>query len=322
MNNQNEDIKSEDPSAQKKFSKKQIQQLVLLGAIGAFVLFIQLFEIKIDAKPFLKNRLISAPRLGQDGNNSEKNLEESVLPADGTTLPIKWGSFGSRMIAAGAIDKDKFESLYKSRGGMGEYEKNLLSGETDGNLKITPENSGVILNLLWAFGLGNKNPILEKGPMQDSRYDGAGRFASTGGWTLAKGNAMDHYSAHSFIVLNQEQQALVEKVSKNIYRPCCGNSTYFPDCNHGMAMLALLELMAWQGVGEEEMYKTALQINSYWFPDTYVTIAKYFEKRGVAWKDVDPKTVLGSAYSSASGYQGILSEIEPPQNSGGGGCGA
>ena len=59
---------------------------------------------------------------------------------------------------------------------------------------------------------------------------------------------MNHYSMHRFIVLTPEQQALVEKVSKGIYRPCCGNSVYFPDCNHGMAMLGLLELMASQGV--------------------------------------------------------------------------
>ena len=30
------------------------------------------------------------------------------------------------------------------------------------------------------------------------------------------------------------------KIAKGIYRPCCNNSTYFPDCNHGMAMLGLL----------------------------------------------------------------------------------
>ena len=114
----------------------------------------------------------------------------------------------------------------------------------------------------------------------------------------------------------------MERVSKNIYRPCCGNSVYFPDCNHGMAMLGLLELMAAQGTSEEEMYKAALQVNSYWFPDTYLTLAKYFEQRGVEWSKVSPKEVLGAAYSSAQGYQQILAEVEPPQSQGGGGCGA
>jgi hypothetical protein len=157
--------------------------------------------------------------------------------------------------------------------------------------------------------------------MADQRYGGAAGFASTGGWTISRGDPMDHYSAHEFVVLTPEQQAKVVRVSQNIYRPCCGNSTYFPDCNHGMGMLGLLELMAAQGVPEEEMYRVALQVNSYWFPDTYLTIAKYFEKKGIAWSAVDPKTVLGANFSSASGYQRVLREVKPLQSQRGPGCG-
>ena len=87
-------------------------------------------------------------------------------------------------------------------------------------------------------------------------------------------------------------------------------------------MLGLLELLASQGASEEEMYTVALQVNSYWFPDTYLTIAKYFQIRGVEWDEISPKEILGSSYSSASGYQQILNEVTPPQSSGGGGsCG-
>ena len=178
-----------------------------------------------------------------------------------------------------------------------------------------------MLNLLWALGLGNKNEILEKGPMMYAKYGGAGNFASTGGWSLASGKAMDHYSKHSFIKLTPEQQALVARASQNIYRPCCGNSTYFPDCNHGMAMLGLLELMASQGVSEAEMYKTALKVNSYWFPDTYLTIAKYLAGKGIAWEQADAKGVLSSEFSSAGGYRQVRSQVEPVQQQGGGGCG-
>ena len=49
-------------------------------------------------------------------------------------------------------------------------------------------------------------------------------------------------------------------------------------------MLGLLELMASQGLSEEEMYKYALIVNSYWFPDTYLAIAKYFEKEALNGK--------------------------------------
>src|SRR3989344_1619048 len=131
---------------------------------------------------------------------------------------LNWANLGAKMVEAGVIDKDKFENLYSQRGGLSEVDKKLLYGTHNGDITITPENSGMMLNMLWAFGLGNKNPILENGPMMDPRYGGAGNFASTGGWTLSNESAMDHYSMHQFVDLTPEQQALVEKVAKNIYR--------------------------------------------------------------------------------------------------------
>jgi len=252
---------------------------------------------------------------------SEEYYEKEIIPKDGVILPVKWGDLGARMISSGVIDKSKLEELYVGRGGLSNEEKKLLEGIDNGNLKITRENSGFVLNLLWALGLGNKNEILENGPMSDKKYGGAGGFASTGGWTLARGDAMSHYSKHRFIVLTPEQQTLVEKVSKGIYRPCCGNSTYFPDCNHGMAMLGLLELMASQGVSEDEMYKTALAVNSYWFPDTYITIAKYLKSQGKDWSAADPKEILGFDYSSGAGFQKVKSKINSTDFKGGGSCG-
>jgi len=189
--------------------------------------------------------------------------------AEKALFALNWGNIGMRMVEAGVIDKDKFESLYSQKGGLSDIEKNLLYGKDNDKLVISQDNSGFMLNLLWAFGLSNKNPILENGPMMDPRYGGAGNFASTGGWTLARGKAMEHYSMHQFVTLTPEQQLLVEKVAKNVYRPCCNNSTYFPDCNHGMAMLGLLELMASQGASEADMYDVALQVNTLWFPGQY-----------------------------------------------------
>ena len=156
--------------------------------------------------------------------------------------------------------------------------------------------------------------------MMNPAYKDAGNFASTGGWTLAKGLAMNYYDKYPLVVLTSSQQTLVDSVSRNIYRPCCGNSTHFPDCNHGMAMLGLLQLMASQGVSEQEMWQTALQVNSYWFPDTYMTLAAYFDQQGTTWDEVDPRLALGKEYSSASGYQRVLQEIEPVKLQGGGGC--
>ncbi|MDP2789142.1 MAG: hypothetical protein Q8O46_03795 [bacterium] len=239
-----------------------------------------------------------------------------------TPFVLAWGNMGQKMMEAGVVDKGKFENLYQAKGGMKASEKELFYS-TDGNdFTLTSENSGMALHMLWALGLGNKNSILENGPMMDKKYGGAGGFASTGGWTLADGNAMNHYNMHSFITLTPEEQVLVEKVAKNIFRPCCDNSTYFPDCNHGMAMLGLLELMASQGTSEAEMYKVALQVNTLWFPDTYETIKVYMKSKGVEWKDVNPQEILGVNYSSASGYQKVLSQIQPQQQRNGSSCGA
>ena len=135
------------------------------------------------------------------------------------------------------------------------------------------------------------------------------------------GDPMDHYNRHMFFTLTSEQQALVDKVSRGIYRPCCNNSTHFPDCNHGMAMLGFLELMASQGVNEADMWKAALAVNSYWFPDTYVTIATYMKNKGTEWQNVNAQEMLGFDYSSGSGYAKIASQVaKPAQRSVGGGC--
>ncbi len=241
---------------------------------------------------------------------------------NGVEIPVKWGNLGVQMTESGVIDKTKFEDLYRERGGLTEADKRLLESVDNGNLVINSGNSGVVLNMLWALGLGNKNAILENGPMMDPKYGGAKNFASTGGWSLAKGNTMNHYSMHKFITLTPEQQILVERVAKNIYRPCCDNSTYFPDCNHGMAMLGLLELMASQGVPEADMYKVALQVNTLWFPDQYAAIKTLVTSQGVDWNTVDPKKILGPEYSSASGIQKVMSQIKPQEQKRGTGCGA
>jgi len=249
-------------------------------------------------------------------------LEEAVLPSEGVVLPASWGDLGVQLVNSGTIDADKFKAIYEQRGAFTDEYKNLLLGNNNGQIKITRENSGYYLNLFWALGLANKNPILDTGEMMDLKYGGAGNFASTGGWTIAKGNSMDHYSKHAFITLTLEQQALVDKVSRGIYRPCCGNSVHFPDCNHGMAMLGLLELMASQGASEQDMWKTALVVNSYWFPDTYLTIATYMKEKGIEWKNVNPQEMLGANYSSGQGFANIASQvIKPASSQSAGGCG-
>lgn len=178
------------------------------------------------------------------------------------------------------------------------------------------------LNLLWAFGLANKNQVLESGPIMDVRYGGPENMASVGGWSVTTGSVMNHYAKHALVTLTPDQQTLVEKIAKGIYRPCCNNSTHFPDCNHGMAMLGLLEYLASQGATEDQMWNAAITANMSWFPDQYQTIAQYLKIKGIDSKTITPQMLLGVEYSSGSGFAKIAAQVpQGQQQRGGSGCG-
>jgi len=293
------------------------QKILLFFSISFFVIvtgvsFLVYFsrpKVVPDYQPAAYNRF--------DSNFSAVKL----APGEEVVLPIRWGSLGKKLVEAGVIDPAALESIYQARGGLNQMEKLLLSGEQNGWLAINARNAGFLLNLFWAFGLSNDNRILKEGPMTNPRYGGIGGFASVGGWTIAKGGATRHYARHPFVVLSSEQQSLVERVSKNIYRPCCDNPAHFPDCNHGMAMLGALELMAAQGATEEEMYQAALALNSFWFPDTYRRLAQHLASQNLDWARTSPKVILSYNFSSASGFRNILNQMEPTKNLNQNSCG-
>lgn len=259
-------------------------------------------------------RAVQKPEAGTPSAQEQAD-EEMIIPRAGVVLPIRLGTIGPDLVDTGVIAREKFLALYE--GEKKKIAEKLLTSTTDATFTITRENAPMFLNLMWALGLGNENRVLTEGPMMDPQYNGAGNFASTGGWTLAQGDAMNHYGKHSFVTLTPYEQVLVEKVSQNIYRPCCDNPTYFPDCNHGMAMLGLLELLASQGATEDEMYRAALAVNSYWFPDTYLTIAEYLRMNDSSWTATAPRVILGKEYSSASGFQKVTAKVQPKARSGG-----
>lgn len=201
-------------------------------------------------------------------------------------------------------------------------EKMLETLTANGTIDSSKLSQVTELNLLWAYGLANKNQVLENGPIMDARYGGPTNMASVGGWTVTSGSVMDHYAKHTLATLTPDQQALVEKIAKGIYRPCCNNSTYFPDCNHGMAMLGLLEYLASTGATEDQMWNAAITANMSWFPDQYETIAQYLKIKGIDIKTVTPQMLLGAEYSSGSGFAKIASQVpQSQQKRSGGGCG-
>ncbi len=260
---------------------------------------------------------------------SKDNIFDQINPTSGFEINATYGDLGPKMVALGVIDQKKFESTYQnSNQPLTADQEKILTQGSDQKIKITSDNSYFLLNFFWAVGLANKSNILSQGDMvKYGGQGGAGNFASTGGWTLAKSSAMNYYSKSPLISLTPDQEKLVENVSSNIYRPCCDNPTSFPDCNHGMALLGILELMASQGASEADMYNAAKYINAFWFPGNYSDLALYFKnKEGKSFKDIDAKTILSKDYSSATGYQNKkqwLTQngvVETPAKQGGG-CG-
>lgn len=250
-----------------------------------------------------------------------EDLEAKVIPEDGYVVNLKWGDVGKKLVSAGGIDMAKFSKNYEK--GYDE-ELKFLTEKKDGGIKVDARSAYFWVNTLWALGLTQKSDVLEKGVMGTQYKKELGNFASTAGWTLGAKKATDLYSSKMIIDLDSKEQERIAKIAAGIYRPCCGNSAAFPDCNHGMAILGLVELMVDQGFADEEIYKAALAFNSYWFAQTYVDLAYYFQtKENVSWDKVDPKVVLGNQYSSSTGYKAITQEIEgaPTLKRGGSSCG-
>jgi hypothetical protein len=255
-------------------------------------------------------------------------LAKQVNPETGFELPMSYGNMGPQLISIGAIDKAQFVKLYQDKGKpLTEEQLSVLQTAVDGRVRIDKSNSDFMLNFFWAVGLVNKNPILETGEMMEGGRGQVGNFASTGGWTLGAKPATELYSNVEIIKLTPDQQARVEEVSQNTYRPCCGNSTHFPDCNHGMALLGLLELMASQDATVDEMYLAAKQVNAFWFPDQMLEVATYFQAvEGKDFDTVNAKEVVSDKHFSGNGFrqthQALLERgLLPQAPSGGQSCG-
>lgn len=255
--------------------------------------------------------------------NSLEALQEKVLPKNGYRFKIDLGVLGKRMIDDGVIDKAKLAKALTGKDTLASNLDKYLNGSSQKEIELNQDNAQFWVDVLWGFGLANKNPILETGQMAEG--GNTANFASTGGWTIGAKAPMDLYSKFSYITLSENQQEMVSEIAGNIYRPCCGNSTAFPDCNHGMAALGLIELMVSQNKSKEEIYKTVLAFNSYWFPQTYLDIAYHFQKSGRDYSKIPAQELLSKTFSSAMGYAVVRKEVGNlpwPLLQGGGSCGA
>ena len=221
-----------------------------------------------------------------------------VLPARGFESRVRLGASIVKLIEAGVIDPQKFGALYRSRSGLSVELERILAAPSDQPIVLTPGNAGDYVNLLWPVGLANHMSANEKSPLNGKSIS---NFASTAGWTLGKeGNGSAYFNRFRIVALTPDEEARVTRIARHTYRPCCNNSTFFQDCNHGSALLGLLELGASQGLTDDELYREALTFNSFWFPRNYVETAIYFRvARGIDWTHVDPREVMGFDYSAA-----------------------
>ena len=270
------------------------------------------------------NTLYNA-NVSETENKLIDEVTAKVLPEKGFISKIALSDSVVKLVENGVIDREKFLAIYQDRGGLLAELKDVLDKTSSKPILLTRKNANYYVNLLWPLGLSNymssnkQSPILGK-----SLFN----FASTGGWDLGKEeNGGAYFNKLKIVELALEQEALVTKIAQNAYRPCCNNSTFYQDCNHGSALLGLLQLGAAQGLTEDDLYREAVAFNSFWFPHNYIQTALYFKAvKGIDWDKVDPKVVMGKDFSSGSGNAAIQAEVAKipglvPQQKGGASCG-
>lgn len=226
----------------------------------------------------------------------------NVIPPAGYQSRIALKDSVVRLVHNGVIDPVKFLALQEYNGKMPQELSRVLEEPSAKPILLTRENASYYVNLLWPVGLSNRMVANLESPVAGPDLTD---FASTGGWTLGKqpeGSA--YFNKYPIVELKPAEEALAVHVAKSTFRPCCNNSTFFQDCNHGSALLGVLQLGASQGLREEELYQEALAFNSFWFPDYYVQTALYFKVvRKTDWRDVDPRMVMGPDFSAGGPWQ-------------------
>ncbi|MEK0082898.1 hypothetical protein [Benzoatithermus flavus] len=246
----------------------------------------------------------------EQGFQSRIALGDSIvrLVAEGVVEPAKLLALDEHRRRGAPLPPDDVLSLVRGRtsaraqAGMPGELRAALSWRSPKPIRLTRENVGYYLQLLWPIGLAN---ALESNRDSPLNGDLLFRFASTAGWTLGREeNGGAYFNRFRVVELTPEQEALAVRVAQSTYRPCCDNSTFFQDCNHGSALFGLLQLGAAQGLGEDELYREALAFNAFWFPDNYAQTALYFRLfEGRRWADVVPEVVMSYPFSALRPWQ-------------------
>jgi len=265
---------------------------------------------------WLTRATVDEPSPASHGQGDEVLRE--IMPENGVTLDARWGELPKRLVEEGVLDLEKFKVAAQAAGmPLTPEQVSLLTEGSDERIQVDANSAYFLLDVLWALGLANQNPILTDGPLSEGGK--VGSYASTGGWTLGAKAGPAYVASLGLLQLSPDQQKIVEDVTHNSYRPCCGNMTGFPDCNHGMAALALAELMASQGATSEDIFLALKQVSPYWFPSQYHHLALFFEQNDQDWRDVSPRELMGETYSSSRGFQQVNAQLQQSGATGAGG---
>lgn len=241
--------------------------------------------------------------LSKTGDPLYDNAQDDVLPQKGFQSSIWLGDSIVRLVQDGVIDQKKFESVYPAStfpAGL----QNTLTQPSYKPILLTILDAKFYENLFWPIGLSNYMRMNNESPLNSSALY---NFSSTAGWTFgAEKNGGAYFNKFRIANLTADEEAMVTTIAQNTYRPCCNNPTFFQDCNHGSALLGLLELGASEGLSKDALYREALAFNSFWFPQQYVLLAVHFELVDhVSWANVDPELALSKNFSSASGFSAL-----------------
>jgi hypothetical protein len=222
-------------------------------------------------------------------------------------LPVAYGEIGPSLLDYGAFTYDGFAQVYAQAGQPLTAEQQAIIREgSDGQITISHANAYFLLNFFWALGLSNDNPILKAGPMMEYSKGQIERFASTGGWPLATRPVPELFASAPVIEIDEAQQARLEEAAAAVYRPCCDNPTIFPDCNHGMAMLGLLELMASQNASVDQMLEAAKYVNSFWFPGQAQEVGTYYLAQSSSdFTSIDAREMVSAESFSRRGFASV-----------------
>jgi len=231
-----------------------------------------------------------------------QDVLKQMVPTRGVKTQVAFRDSLQKVIAGGALDPGKLRANYGTSGGAPAWLEGLLVKPSSEPIVFSLETAPHLLNLLWPIGLSTKTKFNETSPVNTSNLP---NLASTAGWTLGhEENGAAYFNKVAALQLTDEQEERVRQVATTTFRPCCDNSTLLQDCNHGSALLGLLELGASQGLSVDDLYWLALVANSHWFPAQYAKTALHLALfEGVIWHDADPRLILGPQFSTLTGWQ-------------------